>query len=113
MTAPLSYKEIVLKIGQWLMNNYWGPIYRTVKSHPELLQTIPGFLLKPERLIYYMSQNHIGIEYQGPERLTELPSGNTLQATILGYSKKDCHILDEIVGFDYEEGIVRIPLGMS
>lgn len=92
------------------MENYWGPIYHTVKSNPRLLQTIPGFLLKPDRLIYYMSQRHIGIEYQGPERLSELPAGHTLRATVLDYSKKDCHILDEIVGFDYEDGAYRIPL---
>ncbi len=110
MSAPLTYKEIVLKIGQWLMSNYWGPIHQAVKANPELLRTIPGFLLKPERLIYYMSRHHIGIEYQGPERIDNLPSGGFLEASVFDYSKKDCHILDEIVGFDFGDGAFRLPL---
>ena len=110
MATPLNYKEIILSIGQWLMANYWGPLHKEVKANPELLRTIPGFLLKPEKLIYYMSQTHVGIEYQGPERISEIPAGNTLEAQLLDYSKHPCHILDEVVGFDYGNGAFRLPL---
>jgi len=110
MTDILDYKGIVLKVGQWLMTNYWGPMYQAVKADPALLKTLPGFLLKPEKLVYYMSRTHIGIEYVGPERIDSLPDSGTLQTVVLDYSKKDCHILDEIVGFDYEDGVCRMPL---
>lgn len=110
MTDILDYKGIVLKVGQWLMTNYWGPMHQAVKADPTLLQTLPGFLLKPAKLVYYMSRTHIGIEYVGPERIDSLPETGTFQAVILDYSKKDCHILDEIVGFDYEDGVFRMPL---
>lgn len=110
MTETLDYKGIVLKVGQWLMTNYWGPMYQAVKADPALLRTFPGFLLKPEKLIYYMSRTHIGIEYVGPERIDAFPETGTLEAKVLDYSKKDCHILDEIVGFDYEDGVFRMPL---
>lgn len=110
MADVLDCKGIVLSIGQWLMKNYWGPMYKAVEANPSLLKTLPGFLLKPEKLVYYLSRTHIGIEYLGPERIDSLPGAGTLQAVVLDYSKKNCHILDEIVGFDYEGGAIRIPL---
>lgn len=110
MTDILDHKGIVLNIGQWLMTNYWAPIYQAVKTDPTLLNTLPGFLLKPEKLVYYISRTHIGIEYVGPERIDSLPGASELEAVVLDYSEKDCHILDEIVGFDYGDGAFRMPL---
>jgi hypothetical protein len=110
MSDIYTYKDIVLTIGQWLMTNYWGPLYKGVKANPMLLETFPGFLLKPEKLIYYMGRTHIGIEYVGPERLSTLPEAGTLEAQVFDYSLKECNLLEEIVGFDYGNGAFSMPL---
>jgi hypothetical protein len=110
MSDSHGYKEFVLTIGQWLTKNYWGPLYRAVKNNPRLLETFPGFLLKPERQIYYMGRNHIGIEYVGPERLSVLPGSGTFMAEVIDYSLTECNLLEEIIGFDYGKGAFTIPL---
>jgi hypothetical protein len=110
MSDRHGYKELVLTIGQWLMTNYWGPLHKAVKANPRLLETFPGFLLKPEKLIYYIGRNHIGIEYVGPERLPAVPGAGTLEAEVLDYSLKECNILEEIIGFDYGRGVLTMPL---
>jgi hypothetical protein len=69
-------------------------------------------LLQPERLIYYLGRNHIGIEYLGPERLSTLSEEGTgtMEAQVLDYSDRDCNLLGEIVGFDYGHGALAMPL---
>lgn len=110
MNEPLDYREIMALIGQWLTVNYWGPMFQQVQAEPRLLATMPGFLLKPDKIIFYLSRNHIGIEYIGPERITELPTINYLDNHLHDYSRGDRPILDEIVGFDYSSGAFRLPL---
>lgn len=105
-----GYKDLVLNVGQWLMKNYWGPLYKAVEKNPRLMETFPGFLLKPEKLIYYMGRNHIGIEYIGPERLSSLPEKGIVEAQIFDYSLKDCNLLEEIIGYNYGDGAIALPL---
>ncbi len=103
MEESSAYKPIVLHIIQTLMRDYWGPLWNKVKDNPNLLETIPGFFLKPEKLIIYIGRTHIGIEYIGPERLNKIanePHG--VQVEYIDYSLKVCNLLEEIVGFKYE-----------
>lgn len=110
MSESCGYKELVLAIGQGLMTNYWQPLYRAVKANPRLLETFPGFLLQPEKIIYYMGRHHIGIEYIGPERISALSERGTLEAQVFDYSLTDCNLLEEIIGFDYGKGAFTMPL---
>jgi hypothetical protein len=110
MTKVDDDKDLVMRIGQWLMANYWRPLYYFLKENPERLEHFPGFLLKPSKIIYHLGRTHIGIEYVGPERLTELPTEMNVKAQVFDYSLNDSNLLDEIIGFDYN-GRVRIPLG--
>jgi hypothetical protein len=94
-----------------LMAHYWGPMWNTVRAHPELISVIPGFLIHPEKLIYYMGRTHIGIEYVGRERLTELPSDESIiSAHCFDYSLEECNLLDEIIGLNFGAGTFKIPL---
>ncbi|MCX5895879.1 MAG: hypothetical protein NTZ51_08635 [Proteobacteria bacterium] len=110
MSDMHSYKDLVLTIEQWLMTNYWGPLYKALKADPRLLETFPGFLLRPEKRIYYLGRHHIGIEYIGPERLATFSKGGIVEAQVIDYSLKDCNLLEEIVGFDYGKGTITLPL---
>ena len=110
MNEDNDYKGFIITIGQWLMTNYWGPLNKHVKENPHLLESFPGFLLKPEKIIYYMGRTHIGIEYIGPERISELPGEEVIQAQIFDYSLVESDLLEEIIGFDYGGGRVKIPL---
>ncbi len=111
MADSNSYKDFVLHIAKWLMTNYWHPMWKTVSDNPELIPVIPGFLIRPEKLIYYMGRTHIGIEYIGPERLKELPRGvSTVEAQCFDYSLKECNLLDEIIGFNFGGMTFKLPL---
>jgi hypothetical protein len=110
MTDVLDQKGIALKVFQWLATNYWKPMYEAVQANPELLKDFPGFLLNRKKLILYMSRTHIGVEYMGPERIDSLPESHVTDFQVFDYSNMDCHILDEIVGFDYSGGNFRMPL---
>lgn len=110
MSDSYDYKDFALTIGQWLMTHYWGPLYKAVKANPQLLSNFPGFLLKPEKLIYYMGCTHIGIEYVGPERLQSIPEGGVLQGRVFDYSLKEGNLLEQIIGFDYGNGSLTLPL---
>jgi len=111
MVKAHSYKDFILQVGQWLMENYWAPMWRTVQAEPELVGVVPGFLIQPEKLIYYIGRTHIGIEYVGPERLTEMPTGKgVVTAQYFDYSLKECNLLNEIIGLDFSDGTIALPL---
>ncbi|CAA0113664.1 Uncharacterised protein [BD1-7 clade bacterium] len=104
------YMAFVKKLGGWLARNYWQPLYKHVRENPELLSRFPGYLLKPEKIIYYMGRTHIGVEYIGPERYSEFPKDGLVEIQIHDYSLRECNLIDEIVGFDYSDGRLKIPL---
>jgi hypothetical protein len=110
MSEIAGYKDLVFNVGQWLMTNYWHPLYKAIEANPRLLNSFPGFLIKPEKLIYYIGRNHIGIEYVDPERLSCLPGSGTMEAQVFDYSLKDCNLLEEIIGFNYGGGVYAMPL---
>lgn len=111
MAKPDSYQSLILQVGQWLMANYWAPMWKTVEAHPELVSVVPGFLIQPEKLVYYLARTHIGIEYIGPERLTELPPAESVvTAQCFDYSLTDCNLLDEIIGLNFGDGALTVPL---
>ncbi len=110
MTDVLSDSEFIETILRTLMKEYWGKMHREIAQNPALLKTFPGFLLNPERLIIYIHKNHLGIEYIGPERISKLPETFAPKITVHDYSKDNCQLMDEIVGFNYGGGAIRIPL---
>lgn len=110
MTEPITREHLVDLILDWLQDNYLAPMWRTVVEQPALVKVIPGFLLQPTQMIFYFGRTHIGIEYVGPERLTQLPQGtHKLQVQAIDYSAGNASLLDEIIGFDYGGGI-QLPL---
>ena len=94
------------------MANYWGKMRHIVKANPDLVSVVPGFLIRPEKIVFYMGRTHVGIEYIGPERLEELgESSGVMETQCFDYSlRSDCNLLDEIIGYDYTDGQVKIPL---
>ena len=111
MAEPYSYEDFILQVSRSLMEKYWHPMWEVVKSNPGLIPIIPGFLIHPEKIIFYMGRTHIGIEYVGPEYLKELPkTHSTVETQCFDYSLKDCNLLDEIIGFKYDENTFKLPL---
>lgn len=106
MPTNLSETEVHQKIIQWLLENYWGPIYKAVEATPSLLETLPGFLLAPDEFIIYMGKTHVGVEYVGPERISALPSNKRiLRSRYFDFSQKDGSMLNRIIGFQYEQEV--------
>lgn len=87
---------------QELMTNYLSPLYHYVKENPELIITVPGFLLSHEKLIVYIGRTHIAVEYIGSEVLEELKAEGKIEIQYHDYSTKDCNLFEQIIGFEYD-----------
>ncbi|MFO7970661.1 MAG: hypothetical protein R6U40_02795 [Desulfobacterales bacterium] len=106
-----SIKHLVMAFMQELMKSYWGPLYKYVKDHPELIKTVPGFLLNHEKVIVYVGRTHIAVEYTGSEFIKELKPEGNMELQYHDYSTKDCNIFEKIVGFEYDSTIdIPMPL---
>ena len=106
-----TMKPLVNTFLQALMTNYLGPIYHYVKEHPELIKTVPGFLLGHEKLIVYIGRTHIAVEYIGSEVLDELKSEGKTAIQYHDYSTKDCNLFEQIIGFEYDSTMpISMPL---
>lgn len=110
MSGLVSHKKAVVFICKWLMRNYWGPLNKRIQQEPDLLDTFPGFILNPERIIFYFGRTHIALEYMGPERLTELKSNFQNMAQFFAYTAKECNLLEQIIGFEYGSEKLSLPL---
>jgi hypothetical protein len=111
MEEIIGQKEAILKIMQWLQKNYWTPIYKQVKDNPKLVSVVPGFLIAPIEIILYFGRNHLAIEYMGHEVLKELPpeEGKVI-ATLIDYSLKEGSFLNNIIGFEFNDGTMKLQI---
>ncbi|PFB62837.1 Shedu anti-phage system protein SduA domain-containing protein [Bacillus cereus] len=109
-TKPMDFTEITPKICQFLMENYWGKIWKLLEENPHLKEGFTSLLLNPEKLILYFGKTHWAIEYVGEVRKDELESTGNLQVEIKDYTFSD-NLLDEIIGIDFSEQTgPRLPL---
>lgn len=111
--AYSSFDTIIEHLLQDLLRNYWGKIYKYVEENPNLISNVTGFLIQPEKIIFYFSKTHLAIEYIGSERIEELPTNSsTFDVFIRDYTKSDNSFLEDIVGFKYDStsGIQGLPL---
>ncbi|MBX3050613.1 MAG: DUF4263 domain-containing protein [Caldilineaceae bacterium] len=106
-----SIEPFVVLFMQELMNNYWGPLYRYIKANPKLIKTAPGFLLDNEKVIVYVGRTHIAVEYTGSEIATEIKSEGGFELQFHEYSTKECNLLEQIIGFEYDSTTdISMPL---
>lgn len=114
MTKPEAHstiKPIVMTFLQELMKNYLGPLYNYIKTNPELIKSVPGFLIEHEKIIVYVGRTHIAVEYIGSEVAQELKSEGRLEIEFHDYSTKKCNLFEQIVGFEYDSTTnVLMPL---
>ena len=104
-------KPVVMSFMDHLMKWYIGPLYHYVKNNPELIKTVPGFLLSPEQITVYVGRTHIAIEYSGPEVLNELKLLEKIELRCVDYSTEDCNLFEKIIGFEFDS-TVTMPLTM-
>lgn len=97
-----TIKPLVMCFLEELMKNYWGPLYNYIEANPQLIQSAPGFLLDHESVIVYMGRTHIAVEYIGPEFVEKLKPRGNLQVQYHDYSTRECNLLEQIIGFEYD-----------
>ncbi|HHQ4542961.1 TPA: hypothetical protein ACSP10_003759, partial [Aeromonas veronii] len=85
-----------------MVNRYFSHIHRAAALDPKRLETLPGFLLSPQKVIFYFGRTHIGIEIDGPESIEQLPSQIEPQVIVNDYLDKDCNLFEKIIGFNYD-----------
>ena len=115
MSEPLGgFFDSIPRVCGKLMTVYWKPIYDYLDAHPEFVQTVPGFLVRPEKIIFYFGRTHLGIEYVGPERIDELSTSSTqVLVGVFDYTQSSKDLLELIIGFNYAEDsntLVPLPL---
>lgn len=109
--AYSTIKPLVMAFLKELMTNYWGPLYHYIQDNPELIGTVPGFLLDLEKLIVYVGRTHIAVEYMGSEVLQKLNPEGQLNVQSHDYSAKDYNLFEQIIGFKYDStASVSMPL---
>lgn len=108
-----SFREAVVPILNWLNKSYWEPIYEYVKANPELVNTVPGFLVSPREVILYFGKTHLGIEYTGEERLTSFPERGGIDVKFFDYTQNNENYLEEIIGFKYSDSSSVSPFPLT
>jgi len=88
-----------------LMEHYWGPLYTYVKENPELIKTVPAFLLNHKEVSVYIGRTHIAVEYKGSEVGLKLTSDRFVEVSYHDYSTRECNLLEEIVGFRFNSTV--------
>jgi len=108
-----EFAEAIRPFAEALMKFYWKPIRDYLDVYPVLARTVPGFLVHPEKVIFYFGKTHLGIEYVGPERIDELPSsGFTVQFGAFDYTLSQEDFLEQIIGFSYDDSSAQIDLAL-
>src|SRR5690606_27478896 len=87
----------------YIAEHYWMSIDEYLLENPHLIKSAPGFLILPEKVILYLGETHLAIEYLGPERVSELP--NDLRINIQYHDLVDAgdKFLEKIIGFNYTD----------
>jgi hypothetical protein len=106
MEQPIldSFFKVGKVVIEEMRKHYWWPIHEYLAANPELIDTVPGFLILPEKIILYFGKTHIGIEYTGPERINNLPDSVSTQAQFFDFTQSDENFLEKIIGFKYNDG---------
>lgn len=106
-----TIKPLVMTFMRELMKHYWGPLYQYIKAKPELIKTVPGFLLDHKKVIVYVGRTHIAVEYTGSEFIDELKPDGNMELHYHDYSTKECNLLEQIIGFEYDSTLnMSMPL---
>lgn len=95
-----SFLEILLN---QLAEDYWYQIYEYVSKNRNLLLSISGFLINPEKIILYIGTTHLAIEYVGSERIDQLPKEPfKVLVECIDYTQSNKPLLENIIGFEYD-----------
>lgn len=106
-----TIQPLVMAFMQELMRHYWGPLYQYIKVNPELIKTVPGFLLDHKKVIVYVGRTHIAVEYTGSEFIKELKPEGEMELQYHDYSTKECNLFEKIIGFEYDSTLdMTLPL---
>ena len=97
-----SLLPLVESIWNYMARRYFEPIHRAAARDTKLLETLPGFLLKPKKIIFYFGRTHIGIEIDGPINIDKLPSMLEPQLVVKDYLDEEVNILEKIIGFNFD-----------
>jgi Domain of unknown function (DUF4263) len=98
--VPQDMKESAIAVGQFIMERYWHPLYKYIQDNPSLINTVTGFLLEPEELIFYFGKTHLAIEYVGNEQIENLKNeNNKVDFIIYDFTESKENFIENIVGF--------------
>lgn len=107
----LNLNELTQFLAHKVAEEYWQPLATYLKEHEELKDGFTKFLLNPEKVIIYLGNTHMGIEYLGdPQGALE---SWELNVKLIDYTTATNELIDNIIGFEYDDSssdIFRMPL---
>ncbi|CAH2213882.1 protein of unknown function [Tepidibacter aestuarii] len=99
MSHILTMQDFAIMSIKKIMELYLDPMYKKIKNNPNILSSFSGFLLNPEKIIFYVGKTHLAIEYVGPEKITSIEPDSQFEIKIFDYSQSDENFLDKIIRF--------------
>lgn len=105
-----TINEIGLAFAKMLVDNYWQPIRERVKNDKTLIDTIPDFLINPEKIVFYFNKTHLAVEYFGKIQAEEVHEEGTIQSICHDFTQKES-FFEEIIGFQFDTTTkVKFPI---
>lgn len=110
---PKKEKEFLMTFLQGVLENYWGPLYKYLEANKHLIKTFPALLLEQEQLVVYVGRYHIGLEYFGKERASELSSKQNRLTTYHDLADTGGNLFEEIVGLKFESTAMQETMPLA
>jgi hypothetical protein len=87
---------------------YWDKLRALARQDLSRRAVMPGMIVQPDRMVVYLGDTHIAVEYFGPIAVpAELPD-NAVQVTFIDCREAD--LVSAIVGFEFPGTGVKIPI---
>jgi hypothetical protein len=84
---------------------YWDKLRAVAQQDPSRREVMPGMLVQPDRIVVYLGDTHIAVEYFGPINVPPELTSDAVRVTFIDCRGAD--LVSTIVGFDFSG---KIPL---
>ncbi|AOX20099.1 Shedu anti-phage system protein SduA domain-containing protein [Kozakia baliensis] len=95
-----------------LIPQYHQKLFDLARSGAINLDTFPGFLFKPDKIVFHIGETHVGIEYYGSEVLAALPAAFETEIEVLDHRGSGMTFMESVIGFPVE-GVFTPPIVSS
>lgn len=101
-------EEIIKPVMETLQENYMTPIWEIVNMDDNVKRSLPGFLLNPDKVIFYLGKNYLAIEYVGVYN-KQIVNGWNVETAFFDYSDAE-NFIEQVVGVSFDGTGIPVPI---